>query len=180
VEHAFHALAIDERRKPFAPAIWGVRESDVRNPSRTQVVEQVWFPGVHSNIGGGYADTALSNLAFVWLLTRAAACGLTLAPDVQSRFAGDCCGQLHDSMTWFYRMFGVHLRRIQEPITDHETKETLHTFEFVAGAAFDRRRTHLPPRYPYPYDPDNLRAFQPAQRDDATQPGAPRPETAAR
>lgn len=180
VEHAFHALAIDERRKPFEPAIWGVRDSDVRNPARTQVVEQVWFPGVHSNIGGGYADTALSNLAFVWLLTRAASCGLTLAPDVQARFAGDCCGKLYDSMTWFYRVFGIHLRRIQQPISDQETGEKLHTFEFVASAAFDRRRTHVPPRYAPPYDPANLRAFQPAQRNEATAPATPRQEAAPR
>ena len=165
VEHAFHALAIDERRKPFAPTIWGVRESDVRNPARRQVVEQVWFPGVHSNIGGGYADTALSNLAFLWLLDRAASCGLTLAPDLQRRFAGDCCGRLYDSMTWFYRFLGIQPRRIQEPITDSETREPLHTFEFVASVAFERRRSHVPPKYAQRYDPENLRPFAPAQRD---------------
>src|SRR5690606_16121474 len=47
IEHAYHALAIDERRKPFAPSIW-------RRPEGwTGVLEQAWFPGVHSNVGGG-------------------------------------------------------------------------------------------------------------------------------
>jgi uncharacterized protein (DUF2235 family) len=168
VEHAFHALAIDERRKPFAPAVWGIRDSDVRNPLRRQVVEQVWFPGVHSNIGGGYADTQLSNLAFVWLLDRAASCGLELVGGVRERFAGDPRGRMHDSMTWFYRMFGTHLRRIQESLVDPVTTEKLHTFEFVAPQAFERRRTHVPPAFRPAYDPANLRAFAPAERLPAT------------
>ncbi|HYC52322.1 MAG TPA: DUF2235 domain-containing protein [Gemmatimonadaceae bacterium] len=171
VEHAFHALAIDERRKPFAPTIWGVRESDVSKPGRTQVVEQVWFPGVHSNVGGGYADTSLSNLAFLWMLNRASSCGLAVAPDLGKRYGGDCCGRMYDSMTWFYKILGVHLRPIRHPITDTETNEPLHTFEFVASVAFDRRRTHVPPRYAPAYDPENLRRFAPAQLDDAGIPG---------
>lgn len=52
VEHAFHALALDEQRKPFAPSVWE-RPTD---PSKLKVLKQVWFPGVHSNVGG--YDTA--------------------------------------------------------------------------------------------------------------------------
>lgn len=45
VEHAFHALALDERRKPFSPTVWE-RESDTAPP----VLKQCWFPGAHSNV----------------------------------------------------------------------------------------------------------------------------------
>src|SRR5262245_15503931 len=49
VRNAFHALAIDEQRGPFVPSLWEWPKRDIEN----QIVEQVWFPGVHSNVGGG-------------------------------------------------------------------------------------------------------------------------------
>lgn len=70
VEHAYHALAIDERRSNFAPTLW--QQSDkVKNGERTQVLEQVWFPGVHSNVGGGYPDEGLSDIALQWMVEKA-------------------------------------------------------------------------------------------------------------
>jgi uncharacterized protein (DUF2235 family) len=63
VENAFHALAIDEQRKAFSPALW-----DETGKGANQVVEQVWFPGVHSNVGGGYADQGLSDIALSWMM----------------------------------------------------------------------------------------------------------------
>lgn len=50
IENAFQALALDERRTAFSPALWEKPQS-----CRTKL-RQVWFPGVHSNIGGGYDD----------------------------------------------------------------------------------------------------------------------------
>jgi hypothetical protein len=44
-------------------------------------VEQVWFAGVHSNVGGGYPRTGLSDVALQWMLTKAAAHGLVFHPD---------------------------------------------------------------------------------------------------
>ena len=54
VKHGYHALAIDEGRGPFKPSLWAAKE----NPGQT--VEQVWFAGVHSDVGGGYASSGLS------------------------------------------------------------------------------------------------------------------------
>lgn len=65
VDHAFHAVAIDEKRGPFAPTLW---QTPV--PETVQTVEQVWFPGVHSNIGGSYEDSGLSDLALEWMIGR--------------------------------------------------------------------------------------------------------------
>ncbi len=52
VENAFHALAIDERRDPFKPTLWQLPDGDPK-PER---LRQVWFTGVHSDVGGGYPD----------------------------------------------------------------------------------------------------------------------------
>jgi uncharacterized protein (DUF2235 family) len=62
VEHAFQALAIDERRQPFLPSIWS-RSKTVPN----QDVRQVWFSGVHSDIGGGYANHGTADIALLWM-----------------------------------------------------------------------------------------------------------------
>ena len=82
VARACQALAIDERRRVFAPAIWkrepGLEARLALYGIHEQVIEQSWFVGAHSNVGGGYPDTGLSDLAFVWMARKAQACGLAL------------------------------------------------------------------------------------------------------
>ena len=74
VRHAYHALAIDEQRGPFQPTLW------TSDPVADQSLEQVWFAGVHSEIGGGARETGLSDIALLWLVARAVDCGLQLTP----------------------------------------------------------------------------------------------------
>jgi uncharacterized protein (DUF2235 family) len=71
VRNAFHALAIDEHRYPYQPTMWEVSDGD-----RPQRVEQVWFPGAHADVGGGYANQPLSNPPLRWMQRRARECGL--------------------------------------------------------------------------------------------------------
>lgn len=66
VDHAFQALAIDEMRGPFAATLWERRPK----PIAGQIVEQVWFAGVHSDIGGGYRNSELSDLSLRWMIGR--------------------------------------------------------------------------------------------------------------
>ena len=66
VENAFHALALDEHREDFVPTLW----SKLPNAPATQRLEQVWFPGAHSNVGGGYAEHGLSDVALAWMADR--------------------------------------------------------------------------------------------------------------
>jgi hypothetical protein len=54
VKHACHALAIDDERHSFHPILWDEREED------TGRIEQVWFAGAHSNVGGGYPKPGMS------------------------------------------------------------------------------------------------------------------------
>ena len=63
VEYAYHALALDEQRKPFGPTLW-------ESPKPNQVLKQTWFPGVHSSIGGGYTDTSISDIGLAWIITQ--------------------------------------------------------------------------------------------------------------
>ncbi|MGO1118737.1 DUF2235 domain-containing protein [Rhodovibrionaceae bacterium A322] len=74
IQNAYHALAIDERRGPFSPDLWTEAQGT------DQTVEQVWFAGVHSNIGGSYSNTVLSDITLAWMCERAARHGLALDP----------------------------------------------------------------------------------------------------
>ncbi|KAK3115279.1 hypothetical protein LTR53_005550 [Teratosphaeriaceae sp. CCFEE 6253] len=68
VEYAFQALALDEERKTFAPTIW--ESPKPGSPSRLKRLRQCWFPGVHSSIGGGYADTSISDISLAWMISQ--------------------------------------------------------------------------------------------------------------
>lgn len=57
VKNGFHALAIDEHRTDFAPTLWTPRQG----------IEQVWFAGAHSDVGGGYEECELSDIALAWM-----------------------------------------------------------------------------------------------------------------
>ena len=65
VKHAFHAVAVDEKRRSFIPTLW-LAESLCDD----QVVEQRWFAGVHSNIGGSYKEKGLSDITLRWMLDK--------------------------------------------------------------------------------------------------------------
>jgi len=68
VQHCFHALALDERRQAFRPT---------RLPSGYEV----WFRGVHSDVGGGNENRALNDITLRWMLSKALAVELPLAPN---------------------------------------------------------------------------------------------------
>jgi uncharacterized protein (DUF2235 family) len=89
VENAFHAVAIDEMRGPFVPSLWQRPKRDIYN----QVVEQVWFPGVHSNVGGSYPDTDLADLTLRWMMGRINAhTGLWFTKETYDYLLPDCGG----------------------------------------------------------------------------------------
>jgi uncharacterized protein (DUF2235 family) len=66
VDIGLHAVAVDERRRPFVPTFWTAPKA---KPPQTHV-EQTWFAGVHVNIGGGYEDAGLSDQALIWMIAR--------------------------------------------------------------------------------------------------------------
>jgi uncharacterized protein (DUF2235 family) len=78
VDYAYHALAIHEYRKHFRPTFWTAKKTG-------QKVEQVWFPGAHSDIGGGLAENGLSNAALLWMAGRASSVGLEMDMKVLDR-----------------------------------------------------------------------------------------------
>ena len=151
VQHAYHALAIDERRKPFLPAIW-----EVDTPG--QDVEQVWFAGVHSNVGGGYPDCGLSDVALEWMMGKAGAIGLEFDEEyVQMAVTCACDGELYDSMSLGYKLFHPFMspafkdgRRVLNAPRAPLDGKPVRTCERVHESVYDRfTRVTSPPRGPY-------------------------------
>ncbi|MGQ0659050.1 MAG: DUF2235 domain-containing protein [Chromatiales bacterium] len=72
VDYAYQAMAVDEHRKDYAPTVW------TRIKPENREVEQRWFIGAHSNVGGGYGNDLLPNLPLRWMQDKAEAAGLLL------------------------------------------------------------------------------------------------------
>ena len=115
IEHAVHALAIDERRKPFAPNLWQ------RPDGWPGTLEQAWFAGVHSDVGGSQTPDGLANEALHWIVGKAEALGLELDPAYLEHFTPCFNGTLHDSMTTMYQLMGPYERPIGRQLADGES-----------------------------------------------------------
>ena len=129
VRNAFQALAIDERRGNFQAAIWVPGEPPPAATGNTrQVLRQMWFPGVHSNIGGGYPKHGLSDTTFLWMVSQLnPLLGLdrnsivvSLDRDGSELYPG---GELQNSRTRFWRLLGSPVPR---PICAISQTEKIH------------------------------------------------------
>jgi uncharacterized protein (DUF2235 family) len=72
VKYARHALALDEERRTFHPELWNERGGDDKR------IKQVWFSGVHSNVGGGYPKQGISLVTLDWMMNEAKEAGLRM------------------------------------------------------------------------------------------------------
>jgi uncharacterized protein (DUF2235 family) len=140
VEHAYQALAIDEKREDFQPTLWE-QQPDAVN----QHLEQVWFAGVHCNVGGGYVDSELSDVAFLWMQQKVAACGLAFdAEFIKTKIQPNPTGVLRDSKTGLFHLRADYIR----PIGQGKNAK-----EYVHQSVIDR--SHADPAY----HPTNLQAY---------------------
>ena len=103
---ARQALALDERRRPFSPALWRTQ------PVEGQSLLQTWFAGVHADVGGGRPQTGLSDIAFCWMWENARRAGLALClGDADARPDPRIDAPAGDSMTLPYRLLVPRARR---------------------------------------------------------------------
>lgn len=92
VDNACHAVAMDEFRSSFMPVL-------LKRPAGfSGQLEQQWFRGAHADVGGGYRDARLSDIALDWMMARAEAAGLRFAPRPRLKPEPDTLGSLHDEV----------------------------------------------------------------------------------
>ncbi|KAI0202946.1 hypothetical protein F4808DRAFT_458654 [Astrocystis sublimbata] len=81
IVHGFHALALDETRGPFTPTLWERRPQE----QATSDLRQVWFPGSHANIGGGYPDQGVADTTLAWMMDQLQSVGCEFRTDALER-----------------------------------------------------------------------------------------------
>ncbi|WP_147822227.1 DUF2235 domain-containing protein [Salidesulfovibrio onnuriiensis] len=118
IENAYQALAIDEKRKLFEATLWHQKPG-----MANQVLEQVWFKGVHSNVGGGYPRTGLSDIALQWLADKAAKHGLDLKPISTSPAPDE---EREESWNGMYKAFKPFYRPMGKTYSQGATNEAIH------------------------------------------------------
>jgi uncharacterized protein (DUF2235 family) len=114
VENAYQAVAVDEYREDYQAALWDPKVKF------NQVMEQVWFVGAHADVGGGYPDQSLSDIALAWMQDKAqlAGAGLELDPKHMPKLDPDGAikGKVTDSFGAF--LLGLQAELLSPSLTN--------------------------------------------------------------
>ena len=116
VKVARHAVAMDEKRTDFEPTLWSKKEA--------VSIKQVWFAGVHRDVGGGYAPRGgklLRNIPLAWMVREAEDNGLSFEAHLQENLNEDHTASAHRSYKGFYKFLGAKVREIPEGAAVHSS-----------------------------------------------------------
>lgn len=165
IVNAFHAIAIDDERHGFHPKLWieakpfnlltltpipgadrvmalgSTPVSPNPAPSPHRVVRQVWFPGMHSNVGGGYAQDQLAHVSLLWMMEQvhAGGAGLVFDPSLWQQYqqAADPDGRMYDSRSGTSVYYRYRPRDLAVLCADAGLTEPV-----IHRSAFDRIARH--------------------------------------
>jgi uncharacterized protein (DUF2235 family) len=124
VEIVRHAVSLDERRTNFVQNLWG------HDPQMPTDVLQVWFAGVHSDVGGGYIESqaGLSKIALKWMVEQAKAAGIQFHPKAEAAIlpekdtadyaAPNPAGPQHESLKGLWWIVEFLPKRIHDPASN--------------------------------------------------------------
>lgn len=108
VQHARHAVSIDENREDFKPTLWSEKPH--------LDLKQVWFAGVHSDVGGGYPERGLSQCACQWMIKETHKFGLQFEPHLVNALTPDAGDKQHEERRGIYLLRGKFIRDIKGPV----------------------------------------------------------------
>jgi uncharacterized protein (DUF2235 family) len=210
IQHGFHALAIDEHRGNFSHIPWH-RATELDTPEKKKVtdsygeIEQRWFIGAHSNIGGSYDDDTLSQHPLAWFIKECKDLNLVFKPDAPKVAAEmkleDCIplwplrnktaaarkpGHICDSYAEFAKGIWRHLirakrnyRRIEPPAEFQNGKEVKSLNEALDPSVLQLLALNAAaPGDPGNYNPPNLYEYRKRKSEDLRAKkgqGAPKP-----
>lgn len=157
VKGAFHALAIDEQRAAFTPTLWHQQPGAADDG---QELKQVWFTGVHSDVGGGYEETALSDMALAWMVDQAQHYGLefdtealgeggqrdtTMEGSIDLRTRPESMGTLHNSRKGLYLLAPPSHRPIGQATDMRGRLDGCEYLSQTAEERYDKNASYRPP-----------------------------------
>lgn len=154
VQRACHAVSVDDERQTFHPVLWN-EANDKKNR-----IEQVWFPGVHSDVGGGYPRKSLSLVALDWMISRVEADatdkGLVFVKSLRDLYTrqSDWNGPQHDSRSGLAVYYRYKPRNIEDLCNDEQAGVTielpkLHSsvLERIRGRSLPYAPAGIPEKY---------------------------------
>ncbi|WP_025898331.1 DUF2235 domain-containing protein [Sneathiella glossodoripedis] len=106
IKHLRHAISIDEDREDFQVTPFKLKSGS------TVDLKEVWFPGVHSDVGGSYDVHGLSDAACKWMMDEAQGFGLEFEPHVQTWLSPDFASKMHEERKGIYRVRDKVARKI--------------------------------------------------------------------
>ncbi|MEO8750311.1 MAG: DUF2235 domain-containing protein [Allobranchiibius sp.] len=117
---ARQALAIDETRLKFAPTFWEAPSDPSDDATEDPRVKQVWFEGAHSDVGGGYAQTGLSDTSLLWMAREAHAAGLVFDTELLGFYVNSRSDPIcHNPLSLMYKVDNAILG-VKEHLPWHE------------------------------------------------------------
>lgn len=141
VEHAFHALALDEKRKQFAPTLWSPEQ-----PVSGDRLQQVWYAGVHSNIGGGYDPDGLANIPLHSMKKRAESLGLAFDDEFLANYKPNPEGTMRQSRKGIYRLTRkLHRPVLQTPNGNERIHGTVRERQVRSNSSYKPNNQGYPP-----------------------------------
>jgi Uncharacterized alpha/beta hydrolase domain (DUF2235) len=123
VRCARHAVAMDERRASFTATLW---TDEHGLPLEDERVRQVWFPGVHCDVGGGYAECGLSDAALRWMIdevqsfSEKAGAKVLFREGALAQIRPDAHGVRHDSLEGAFALLPVRPRAMPDVLSQPE------------------------------------------------------------
>jgi len=137
IKNAYHALAIDDQRKTFHPFLWDKSAIENENEDEKQALEkqnmeQVWFSGVHANVGGGYPKQGLSLVALNWMIRKAESCGLVFVDEDKKQFFShqNVNDKLYDSRSGINFIYRYAPRDIDQQCRKYNIPVLIHASVF--------------------------------------------------
>jgi uncharacterized protein (DUF2235 family) len=139
IRRARHALALDDERQTFFPLLWN--EADEQHKGNTEStnvdderISQVWFAGMHSNVGGGYPDDTLAFTSLRWMATEAQKYGVRFAPSLRTNGnlipdawieRAVACAPMNDSRRGAGAYYRYHPRPVERLCNDTDFNVTV-------------------------------------------------------
>ena len=117
-----HVLSIDDERQVFHPVLWNEKNRQACDHCNHQPdIEQVWFSGVHANVGGGYPKQGLAWTSLSWMMEKAKQSGLRFAEEDHEQYIENCDynDHLYDSRAGLASYYGYELRNIDQISKKH-------------------------------------------------------------
>jgi uncharacterized protein (DUF2235 family) len=132
VKCARHAISIDDARRTFHPELW----NESPDSTSTRRIVQVWFPGVHSNVGGGYPKQGISLVSMVWMMKEAETRGLRFVQSMRRQYKElqNVHDKLYDSRAGLAGYYAYKPRDMKSICAKYSATPRIHvsTFERIS------------------------------------------------